>query len=58
MTDKIKEQILEIRDTGLINMMDAKAVKGLAIRFGMKELAEFLSNRKNYKRYGEFIMGR
>lgn len=49
MTEKILEQILAIRDTGLTNMLDCKAVQVLAFERGFHELVCFIEeNRKEY----------
>ena len=52
MTDKVKEQILAIRDTGLTNMFDLNAVQRLANERGMYELVVFIEeNRASYVRF-------
>ena len=38
MTDKVRKQILAIRDTGLTNMFDAVAVQRIANDMGFYEL--------------------
>lgn len=49
MTEKVKEQILAIRDTGLTNMFDLNAVQRLANDCGMYELVIFIEeNRASY----------
>lgn len=57
MTEKIKEQILAIRDTGLTNMFDTNTVQRLAYERDFYELVVFIEeNRKEYVRfilYGE-----
>lgn len=52
MTEKVKEQILAIRDTGLTNMFDLNAVQMLANERGMHELVVFIEeNRGSYVRF-------
>lgn len=49
MTQTIKDQILEIRDTGLTNMFDIPMVQRLAFDRGFYELVNYLEeNRKGY----------
>ena len=49
MTEKVKKQILAIRDTGLTNMFDLNAVQRLANDRGMYELVIFIEeNRASY----------
>ncbi len=49
MTDKVKEQILKIRCTGLTNMFDVNAVQRLALEYEFFELVNYLEeNRKGY----------
>lgn len=51
-TEKVKEQILAIRDTGLTNMFDLNAVQRLANDRGMYELVIFIEeNRASYVRF-------
>ena len=54
MTDKIKEQILAIRDTGLTNMFDANAVQRIANDMGFFELVVYLED--NRCEYAHFIL--
>lgn len=51
---KIKEQILAVRDTGLTNMLDTRAVQVIANEMGFYELVIFLEEYK--KEYVEFII--
>lgn len=53
MDEKIKNQILSIRRTGLCNMCDATSVRKLATKIGYKELIDFLN--KNEEEYVNFI---
>lgn len=54
MTDKILEQILAIRDTGLTNMFDCKSVRRLAYDRGFHELVCFIE--ESPKEYFETIL--
>ena len=54
MTEKIKEQILKIRDTGLTNMFDVNMVQRIAYENGFYELVDYLIDHK--KEYCHFIM--
>lgn len=57
MDEKIKEQILYIRDSGLTNMFDVTTVQRLANEYGFYVLVIFLEeNRADYVHfilYGE-----
>lgn len=54
MTEKIKEQILYIRDTGKTNMFDVGMVQYLANEYGFYELVVYLE--ENRKEYVHFIL--
>lgn len=54
MTEKIKEQILKIRDTGLTNMFDTTAVQRLAFERDFYELVVFIEEHR--KEYAHFIL--
>ena len=54
MTEKIKDQILKIRDTGLTNMFDTPAVQRLAFEREFYELVMFIEEHK--KEYVRFII--
>ena len=54
MTEKIKEQIIAIRDTGLTNMFDTNTVQRLAYERGFYELVVFVE--ENRKEYVHFIL--
>lgn len=54
MDEKIKEQILFIRSTGLTNMLDVTMVQRLADEFGFYELVVFLEENK--ADYTHFIL--
>ena len=50
MTEKIREQIMAIRDSGAANMMDATRVQRLAFEQDFHELVIFLEEHR-----GEYI---
>jgi hypothetical protein len=54
MTDKVRKQILAIRDTGLTNMFDAVTVQRIANDRGFYELVVYLE--ENRKEYAHFIL--
>ncbi len=54
MTEKIREQILAIRDTGLTNMFDINMVQRLAYEYDFFELVTWLEDHR--KEYARFIM--
>jgi hypothetical protein len=54
MTEKIKEQILAIQNTGLTNMFDVNAVQRLAYKRDFYELMLFLEEHR--KEYVHFIL--
>ena len=54
MSDKIREQILTIRDTGLTNMLDIPMVQRLAYEREFYELVCWIEDHK--RAYWHFIM--
>ena len=54
MDEKVKEQILAIRDTGLTNMFDVPVVQRLTYERGFYELVLYLEEHR--KEYAHFIM--
>ena len=54
MTEKVKEQILAIRDIGETNMFDTAHVQRMAHDRGFYELVLFLEEHK--KEYAHFIL--
>ncbi len=54
MPEKVKEQILAIRDTGLTNMFDTRMVQRLAYERDFFELVNFIEEQK--KDYVNFIL--
>ncbi|MDD5604251.1 MAG: DUF5049 domain-containing protein [Eubacteriales bacterium] len=53
-TDKIIEQIIIIRDSGVCNMLDAAGVQRAAYDRGLHELVLFIHDHK--KEYSSFIL--
>jgi hypothetical protein len=52
MTDKIKDQIMAIRDSGAVNMMNSIQVQRLAFEQDFHELVIFIEeSRKEYIRF-------
>ena len=54
MEDKVKDQILAVRDTGLTNMFDVCTVQRIANDMGFYELVVFLE--KHRRDYAQFIL--
>ena len=54
MTDKVRKQILAIRETGLTNMFDVVAVQRIANDMCFYELVVYLE--ENCKEYAHFIL--
>lgn len=54
MTAKVKKQILQVRDTALINMLDFQCVKQVAIDIGLLELVAYINEHP--EEYGDFIL--
>ncbi len=54
MTDKIRDQIMAIRDSGATNMMDAAHVQRLAFEQDLHELVIFIED--NCGEYIRFIL--
>ena len=54
MDKKVKEQILAVRDTGLTNMFDTRAVQRIAFDMDFFELVTFLEEHKD--KYVRFIL--
>lgn len=54
MTEKIREQIMAIRDSGEVNMLDTCMVQHIANREGYYELVVYLE--EHHKEYWHFIM--
>lgn len=54
MTEKIKEQILTVRDTALTNMFDFGQVKMIAEQMEFPELVQFIEESPD--EYANFIL--
>ena len=54
MTDKVRKQILAIRDTGLTNMFDVSTVQRIANDMGFYELVVYLEEHR--REYTHFIL--
>ena len=54
MTETIKKQILEVRDTVLTNMFDVNAVQRIANDMGFYELVMYLEEHR--REYAHFIL--
>lgn len=54
MTERMKEQIMAIRDSGETNMLDYKTVQGIAYREGYYELVVYIEDYP--ERYVSFIL--
>lgn len=57
MNEKVREQILAVRDTGETNMLDTRMVQVIADRMGFFELVCFIEDHKrdyvNFIFYGD-----
>lgn len=53
MENIVKKQILAIRDTGQINMLDINAVQRIAFELDFYELVDYIE--ENRKEYAQFI---
>ena len=54
MSDKVREQILAVRDTGLTNMFDINTVQRIAFDAEYYELVNYLEEHR--KEYVHFIL--
>lgn len=54
MTEKVRKQILAIRDTGLTNMFDTNTVQRLAYERNFFELVVFIEEKR--REYVHFIL--
>lgn len=49
MTEKVREQVLKIRDSGIVNMLAVNAVQHIAYERGFYDLVNYIEeNRKGY----------
>ena len=56
MTNKIREQILKVRDDGRTNMLDTNGVMYVANALKLYDLVVYLDDRENRREYWHFIM--
>lgn len=54
MDEKVREQIMAIRDSGETNMLDSYAVQNIANRRGFFELVMFIEDHR--REYAAFIL--
>ena len=54
MDERVKEQILKVRDTGLTNMFDLNVVQRIAFEMDFYELVNFIEDNK--AAYVRFIL--
>ena len=54
MTDKVREQILKVRDTGKTNMFDICMVQRIGLKMGFYEMVIFIEENKG--EYVNFIL--
>jgi hypothetical protein len=54
MTEKVKEQILKVRNTGKTNMFDVSMVQRIAFEMDMYDLVNYIEDHR--KEYVHFIM--
>ena len=54
MTDKVREQILKVRDTGKTNMFDTYMVQRIGLKMGFYEMVIFIE--ENRTEYVNFIL--
>lgn len=55
MTENIRDQILEVRKSGLANMFDWSMVQNVADLLGLEELASYMEG-DNKAEYARFIL--
>ena len=56
MTEKIKADVLKVRDTGRTNMFDVYAVQRIAYELELFDLAIYLEDKDNWGEYTLFII--
>lgn len=56
MTDKIKEGVLKVRDTGRTNMFSIYDVQRIAYELELYDLVLYLEEKNNWKEYTHFIL--
>jgi hypothetical protein len=56
MEDKIFEQVLKVRETGLTNMFDLLGVQRVAFDMGLYDLVCYTGDKDNHKEYVNVII--
>ena len=56
MTEKIKADVLKVRDTGRTNMFDVYAVQRIAYELELFNLVLYLEEEDNWGEYTHFII--
>ena len=56
MTDKIKEDVLKVRETGRTNMFSVYDVQRIAYELELYDLVMYLEEKDNWKEYTHFIL--
>ncbi len=56
MTEKIKADVLKVRDTGETNMFDIYGVQRIAYELELFDLVLYLEEEENWKEYTRFIL--
>ena len=56
MTEKIKADVLKVRDTGRTNMFDVYAVQRIAYELELFDLVLYLEEEDNWGEYKQFII--
>ena len=54
MTEKVREQIMQVRESGIVNMCDCLGVQRAAFDMGLYELVNYIEENKNT--YFHFIL--
>ena len=54
--NKVREQILKVRDTGAVNMFDINGVQVVAYKHDLYDLVVYLDDKKNRAEYSNFII--
>ena len=54
MTDKVREQILKVRETGKTNMFDIYTVQRIGLKMGFYDMVIFIEENKS--EYVNFIL--
>lgn len=56
MTDKIKEDVLKVRNTGRTNMFSVYDVQRIAYELELFDLVMYLEEKDNWKEYTHLIL--